>query len=835
MNELEAERRAVRAAIEHLHLTPVLFELGARPHPPRELYLAYLQQSDVFLGIYGEQYGWVAPGAATSGIEDEYLAAAEKPKLIYIREPAPRREPRLAAMLERIGSDGLSYHRYRDAAELRSLVVDDLAILLSERFGAAPSIDAGPTLGARGQLPAMPNRFVGRTKVLEELVGALSDPEHRVVTLVGPGGVGKTRLALRLAAEVAPRFADGVRVVMLAATRSPKLVPDAIRVELGLTENYGVGTVEQLCGYLSDRSVLLVLDNFEHVVAAAPVINELLTAAPRLSLLVTSREVLRLSSEYVFTVPPLDVPAGDEPRDVLMLSDGVQLFMERARAVRHDFPTDESYVRVVAQIAKRLEGLPLAIELAAARVRILEPTDILARLDRRLGLLTDGARDLPERQRTLRLTIQWSYDLLDADERVLFDRLGVFVGGFALDSVEDICAPPGRDDILDRLGALVDRSLIAPMAKPRGSPRFTMLETVREFAVERLAGDDQLDRLRQAHAEHFLALTLALEPGYERGEEVTLVARLTAETENLRAALDWFIDHGEPGKASRLGVALWRFWRVRSLETEGVEHMARVLEHPHRLSDHERAQAEFVRGQLQFALSDYERAVPALETALGGFTASGDDVGVAQALVPLGVIGSAQDPAEGEARLQCAVALSEPLGHVWTSAYATVGYGSVLVALDRPAEALPLLEASVAHARATGTEVLLSFSLIYLGRAHLALGNLNQARTVLHEALERAARMESRDPAARTLEALAGLELSVDDFERAAVLFGAAEAVRRSIGAPVWRSDLADHDRTERVLRERLGAEVYDSAYESGLSLTFDEAVDAGRVTCERA
>jgi predicted ATPase len=830
MGELAAERRAVKSVIEQLHLTPVLFELGARPHPPRELYLAYLRQSDVFVGIYGEQYGWVAQDATTSGIEDEYLAASGKPKLIYIRDPAPGRDGRLAAMLERIGADGLSYRFFRDAAELESVVADDLAVLLSERFAATTGDAGAAERSAPGRLPASPNRFVGRIEVLAQLRAVLDDPGYRLVSLVGPGGIGKTRLALRLAADVEPAFADGVRVVMLAATRTAELVPEAIRAALGLSESYRTSTVDHLCRYLSDRELLVVLDNFEHVVDAAPLITDLLNAAHRLSVLVTSRERLRVSTEYVFVVPPLDVPVGDEPRDALMVSEGVELFVERARAVRQDLDIGEKQLRVVAQIVRRLEGLPLAIELAAARVRMLDPADILERLDHRLGLLTRGSRDVPERHRTLRTTIQWSYDLLAHDEQVLFARLGVFVGGFALDSVEAICSPTGDADVLDRLASLVDRSLITPAGAASGIPRFAMLETIREFAVELLANND-FEALSRRHAEHFLNLTLELEPGYERSEEVALVSRLTAEHENLRTALDWLIEHGEPGKATRLAVALWRFWRVRSLDAEGIGHMTRALEHRERLTNHELAQAEFVRGQLAFfGLSDYEHAIPALEAALEGFATTGDDLGVAQTLVPLGVIDSALGTNDGETRSRRAVELAAQLDNTWTSAFATLGYGSVLVALDRAAEARPLLVASVEHARAIGTEVLLSFSLVYLGRAHLALGELEDARAVLREALERATHMESRDPMARTVEALADFSLSVDDPERAALLFGAAEAVRRSTGAPLWEPDQPAHDRIEQALRARLGAERYGTAYAAGASLSFEETFSAAQL-----
>src|SRR3712207_962647 len=412
MQELAAERAAVKAAVERLRFTPVLFEMGARPHPPRELYLAYLQQSDVFIGIYWQSYGWVAPGQTVSGLEDEYLSAGGKPKLVYLRTPAPDQDPRLADLIDRIGSDGLSYRTFGSAEELAVLVADDLAVLLSERFQVAERSPAAES-AARWRLPASASSFIGRERELAQLRHVLTDPVTRLVTLVGPGGIGKTRLAMQVAAEVRGSFPDGAAAAPLDSVRAPELVANAVATALGLPDGGGRSPEEAITAFLSTRRMLLVLDNLEQVVQAAPLVTRLVGAAPGLTVLATSREVLQLTGEHVIAVPPLQTAGPEVPIGALSRSEAVRLFLDRARAARADLELGDDQLRAIAEICRRVDGLPLAIELAAARVRLLEPAELLRRLGSRLAVLTGGSRDLPERQRTLRRTVEWSYDLLE--------------------------------------------------------------------------------------------------------------------------------------------------------------------------------------------------------------------------------------------------------------------------------------------------------------------------------------------------------------------------------------------------------------------------------------
>ncbi|MDQ5854053.1 MAG: DUF4062 domain-containing protein, partial [Chloroflexota bacterium] len=388
LQELADERAAARDAIAHLRLSPVLFELGARPHPPRDLYRAYLEQSDIFVGIYWQRYGWTAPDMDISGLEDEYRLSGNRPKLIYIKDPA-KREPDLEALLAQIRNDDhASYKPFRTAAELRELIENDLAVLLTERFtaGALPAAPEETSDSRRDNLPAPPTPIVGRQKEVAAVRELLLREDVHLVTLSGPGGIGKSRLALEVAAGVRGQFKDGVCFVALASITDPALVVSTIAHSLGLQEieSERRPLLRSLQGYLRDRCLLLLLDNFEQVVGAAPVVGDLLQAAPELKVLVTSRAILHVRGEHEFPVPPLALPdlehlppGGSDLVAALSQYEAVRLFIERAQATKPDFAVTTENAAAVAEICYRLDGLPLAIELAAARIKLLSPEAML--------------------------------------------------------------------------------------------------------------------------------------------------------------------------------------------------------------------------------------------------------------------------------------------------------------------------------------------------------------------------------------------------------------------------------------------------------------------------
>jgi len=508
LGELADERRAVSRAIEALRLTPVMFELGARPYPPREVYQQYLAQSDVFIGLYWQRYGQPAPGAQASGLEEEFELSGALPRLLYVKTPAPDLEPRLADLLGRIQAEAsASYRHFRTPAELGRLVRDDLAVLLSERFAAAgrPAAVAAPSRDSR-PLPVGTTPLLGRERAIEEVAALMERPEVRLVTLTGPGGVGKTRLAVAAGDRLRGRFGAGIVFVPLDSVTDPGQVLAAIARAAGADLADASAPVEALAETFGDGTWLLVLDNLEQVVQVAPDIGELLARCPGLAIMATSRTVLGLRAEWEYPVPPLPPPADPVSASVteIAASPAVALFVDRARAVRPGFALTEGNAAAVAEICRRLEGLPLAIELAAARTRLLDPPALLDRLAASLDSLGTGAVDLPERQRTLRATVQWSIGLLDDAERSLLEVTAVFADGWTIQAASAV-AGLDEDRALELSEALARHSLVYLDSTGLG-PRSRMLETVREFVAEQLALRPDAAEIGRRHADYYRTL-----------------------------------------------------------------------------------------------------------------------------------------------------------------------------------------------------------------------------------------------------------------------------------------------------------------------------------------
>ena len=462
----------------------------------------------------------------------------------------------------------LGEHRFKDLLQPERIYQAVVEGLRSE-FPPIRSLDAVPN-----NLPAQLTSFIGRADV-ERVIDLL--PSSRLVTLTGPGGTGKTRLSLQVAAEVSDRF-EGVYFVPLAPVTEPDLVAVTIASTLGLTHP-GTKPEQVVVDYLQNRRYLLVLDNFEQVLDAAPVVATVLASAPDLTAMVTSRAPLRIAGEQEYPVPPLGLPDGARDLDALLGTEAVSLFVDRAQAARPDFTLDAENAPAVAEITRRLDGLPLAIELAASRVKLLPPQTMLARLEESLDLVTSARRDLPERQRTLRGAITWSYDLLGDEERRLLRVLSVFRGGAALDAVEAVCGRVTHRsgiDLLAFLETLVDHSLVRQEEKD-GEPRFTMLETIREFAWEELQATDDYPLVQEAHLATYTTLAEEGAPHLTGIEQRRWLRILERERDNLRAALSYAIEASRAEESCRLAAALWRFWHMRGYIHEGRGRAAEVL------------------------------------------------------------------------------------------------------------------------------------------------------------------------------------------------------------------------------------------------------------------
>ena len=799
LQELAPERAAAREAVTALRLTPVMFELGARPHPPQALYRSYLDQSDVFVGIYWRSYGWIGPDSAISGIEDEYLRAAGKPRLLYVKEPAGEREPRLGELLDGVRESGdVSYKSFSSVDELRELVSQDLALLVSERF----QLGGRPRPAARAGLPARSTSFVGRQGELAE-IERLVGGGARLLTLTGPGGIGKTRLAIEAAERLADGFDDGVAFVPLDGLESADLVPAAIAAALGVRE-LGADPLAHTLAQLQGRELLLVLDNFEHVTAAVPVLVRLLEGCAGVCALVTSRELLRLAGEHELRVQPL-APEGD----------GLVLFGERAASARHGFELRDDDVAVVAEICRRLDGVPLAIELAAPRVRLLEPTELLERLEERLGV--PGSRNAPERQRTLEAAIAWSYELLDAQERRLLEQLGVFHGSFTLDAVAAVARLDG--DSVELLSSLLDKSLVQRAEHP-GASRFALLRMIREYALERLRRSGELEPTRRRFAAYYLERAVAAESGLRTPAQRKWKGTLDLEADNFRAALAWALEEDRAGDASVLVRGLWLwFWLHGNLE-EVRDWVAHALACDAELEARDRAWLLAIGGCADILRSDFDDGGAELRNAETLFEQVGDRRGIATVKLVLG-FGSA--PLHGEpaaqAQLVGALALFEELGDLW-------GIGTTLHAMcrlrtiyDHYEGAGDLFERSLAAVEQVGDELGIHLALNNLAYAELAAGRPAQARVVLGRMLDHMDEAGILFGLDEPLEILALLEHGDGADERAVELLAAADGLRARLHTPLWPPAHARHEQLLETLRERLGDDAYDTAYERGAAI----------------
>jgi predicted ATPase/transcriptional regulator with XRE-family HTH domain len=733
--------------------------------------------------------------------------------------------------------------------------------------------------------PLLP--LIGRQRELAQLCAMLSRADVRLLTLSGPGGIGKTRLALQAVMEWRDRQLvtlrsqhkskvgeclnyDGIWFVNLAPISDPSLVATTIAQALGVVETAGKPIEENLRALVHAKRGLLLLDNFEHLLDAAPLLTTLLAAAPRLKAFVTSRTALRLYGEHEFSVPPLAVPAThfritnapsvsfelgqssstakQESPSVppsasdLMQYDAVKLFVARAKMAKIDFLLTDSNALAVAEICRQVDGLPLAIELAAARIKLFSPKALLARLEQRLYELVGGPRDHPQRQQTLRATIDWSYRLLTADEQRLFRWLGVFRGGCTPGAVEAICVDWPQPAVQDRLFALVEQNLLRHDEVVDGEPRFVMLETLRAYALEQLAASGEQVGVQRRHAEYMLAVAEHAEPALKGSEQTVWLDRLERELENIRAALEWGLAHGEVETSARLAAALVRFWNVRAHHSEGRRRLEAVLARSEQVTPAVRAKMLYALGCLvsieatlescrraepylaesvasyralgdwqglanalfelgaltnslvNYAQSkDYARAVAYLEESLSLFQALGDRSGSAWALMFLGVVADDRhEQARAHARFSESLELMREAGDQWGMAWALMFLGGVVEMEGDYATAQILQEERLAAERALGNAYGVKATLISLGRLAFGQGDATRARRYIEEALDGMRAIGDLDEVVRMLDILGELALAERNDALALVRFGEMLALCRDAedGAGVAKAAL---------------------------------------------
>jgi predicted ATPase len=834
LGELAEERQAVSRAISALRLTPVLFEAGARPHPPREVYRAYLAQSDVFIGLYWQRYGQVNPGMAVSGLEEEFQLSAGMPRLLYVKAPAPEREPRLAELLSRIRTEA-SYRRFGTPAELGRLVRDDLAALLSERFAAGRPQAATPS-GSRGPrpLPVATTSLLGREQAVDEVAALLERSEVRLVTLTGPGGVGKTRLALAVGERVGSRFDAGVVFVPLAAVTQPEQVVGGITRAVGADLGGTGAPLEALVEQFGDGRWLLILDNLEQVLDAARDLGELLARCGGVTILATSRTVLGLRAEREYPVMPLPLPAdaATVPLEELAASPPVALFVDRARAVRHDFALTERNAWAVVALCRRLEGLPLAIELAAARVRLLDPEALLRRLARSLDALGTGAVDLPERQRTLRATVEWSVGLLDHSERSLLEIAAVFVDGWTVQAAAQV-AGLDEDRALTLTEGLTRHSLIYLESTALG-PRLRMLETIREFVAERLGARPDVAEVGRRHADYYRGLAERADRPLRSGGQTPRDAghsewleRLEAEAGNLAAAVDWYLAN-DPTPLPHLFRIVWSFWEQRDHLGEARAWVNQLLPTADSLAPQARAELVWMALATAVEVGDDAAARSARERLAPLLAGIGNPYLHAVSRLTLAWSSPIVGDLDGALRGVLA-ALEELRGQdepYWT-AVAALSAGYLETAVGRHDDAVGHLTEARDLAARVDSAWLAAWSRVQLGTLALVRGRREEAWALLEEGLDLSLATHSIRYLTLCLAGFAQLAFVEGDPERAARLVGAAEGLRRRVGLRAWPMLRRGEGELVGQVRQALGTDRFETVFAAGARLSQREAVAA--------
>lgn len=826
LQELLDERKAVKDAIESIHLTPVMFELGARPHAPRNLYRQYLAQSHIFVGIYWDSYGWVSPEETISGLEDEYNLSGDRPKLIYIKQSAGTRDERLKTMLKKIQTDDkVSYKSFQTAEELKDLVINDLAILLTERFNQAQEVFSDEEFHYEKieNIPSIPNSLIGREEAIKDIADILSGKETRLLTLFGPGGIGKSRLALEVAKRVKSSYSDGVVFVPLAPIRDHNLVLETICSYLGLkvTGNF----LESLKVYFQKKSFLLILDNFEQVVEAAGLLDDILFEAPGLQIVVTSRERLGLSFERTYVVSTLpctqtsnSLASGNEPP-------AVTLFIERARALQPGFAINDQNKQAIELIACLLEGLPLAIELAAGQINLYNPNMLLDKLRQSIHVLKTNYRDIPERQRTMYNTIEWSYNLLSPAEQNMLLHLCVFTSGCTIEAVESVMKESNAD-VYDILGSLIDKSLITKQ-EVGTRIRFQMLKFIREYLIDILKSKGEYEQMKQKQADFYHHCLLEIKLLHNKIDQKDLLNCLEMEHNNLREVMEFLLDKKELTKLTQLAWSLWLFWWVNAHTREGYSWVKSAWEiynsDPAEFDEATHCQLATNTGTMAFLQRDIKLFKESLAVNYPRIRQQPDHELVAVASLIMGVVKTVvKEHEEAEVYLQIALDRYKRIG-------LTTGISFTLTALGRNCVygnkdlglARDYYNQAVMMSRKEGNTI---SEIIALSGAALTevMDPKGAPLNFLEEVMKLSTAVHFYEAMAWSVEIWSLMSMVQGKYKHAVTLLSGVTSIRETMHLPVWEDLHQVMKDAESKLKSILSVDEFKKAWDQGTCMNLE-------------
>lgn len=829
LQELAEERTAIKQAIQQIHLTPVMFEMGARPHAPRNLYRQYLAQSQIFVGIYWERYGWVAPEETVSGLEDEYNLSGDMPKLIYIKQSEGQREEPLKQLIHRIQQDDkVSYKTFTNAKELGNLIINDLALLLTERFNLA-MLNGGITSAHKffDSIPSIPSPIIGRDRNVTEVLALLQRPSSRLVTLSGPGGIGKTRMVIEIAGKIKHHFKDGAAFVPLAPVKDHQLVVETICYHLGLKSSGNL--LESLKLYFEEKSFLLVLDNFEQVIEASSMLDDLLFAAPGLKILVTSRERLALSFEQIYSVPTLPDTYPEGPKEEEDFPPAMQLFIQRAKSIQPFFAVDAHNKDIIYRICHRLEGLPLAIELAAGQINLFSPAMLLEKLENSLDVLKATFRDIPDRQKTMRNTIAWSFQMLSTEEQNLMMHMSIFHSGCRLDGIESIMGMEA-DELYFMLGALIDKSLIFKMDE--GSVmRFQMLEYIREFCIDKLKATDMYEAAKEKQADYYHDCLQRIKLQKNKVDQNDILRCLENEHNNLRQVMDFLLEKKELKKLTELAWTLWLFWWVNAHTKEGYMWMKKVWYAYHagneKFDDYTLSLLATNVGTMAFLQRDMETFNASLVKHYNLIRQQSDDELVATASLIVGVVKTIiHEHEDAEIVLQISLERYKRIG-------LTSGISFALSALGRNAVynghkldiAKRYYSESMEIAKQDGNAISVIICLAGFALCEVMAKN-SDAKKYLRESIQMSQQIHFYEALAWSIEIWALVSINEGNYVHAVTLMGAVDHLRETTQLPVWDDLHAIILDANMQLHKLLGDDEFTHAWDSGVNMSLDRMLE---------
>lgn len=631
LKELSEERKAARNAIENLRLIPVMFELGARPHPPKELYQAYLEQSHIFIGIYWQSYGWIAENEKISGLEDELLLSENYPRLIYVKEPAPDRDEKLNHMLDFIRSRGnVSYKSFSSAEELARLIADDLAILISERFYSTPEATGEIKKTFHNNLPVKLYPIIGREKEKREISNLILKNETRLITITGPGGIGKTRLAIDIGKSLEQYFDDGIFFADFSGVTNEINICSELARLFEISASASGGMTNQLIEFIANKKILLIIDNFEQLSQAGQVISTLMSKCQNLIVIVTSRNPLELSIETEYSIDSLSVPDKNSDLTDIEMSPAVILFSDRATLANKNFKLDYENIYTVSEICRLLDGIPLAIELAAAKVKIFSLDMIKERLEKKLDLLSGGLKDMPARHKTMKAALEWSYDFLNEDEKKLFRRLSVFNGGFDYDAIENVCCWD-IDDPYITIESLLTRKFFKNANEYTSVPRFSMLELIRKYSMELFEQSGESEKIQTNLTDYYLRKVKENSSKYFGAIQVEVPSKWEEDIENVLEAMKIMFRRKQYTALLEMIYSLWPYFFItdhdRKLE-KSID-LQFILQNSENLTDEMKGKQNWLEGSAAMEVADFETARTKFDRANYFFTLTKNVRGIA--------------------------------------------------------------------------------------------------------------------------------------------------------------------------------------------------------------